>query len=115
MRTHDLTPIADQELLEEGLIALPPQLRISLPVGLKFAHVFDISQTDGDPLPDIRPPPCSTVTPPPDWDALAGQVTAAGFVLQRGDCRPANGRPTTPSAPSPSGATSATPKPPRRC
>src|SRR5436853_6691263 len=23
--------------------------------GFKVAHVFDISQTDGDPLPDIRP------------------------------------------------------------
>src|SRR5207302_7302683 len=26
------------------------------------------------------------------WDALAAQVAVAGFDLQRGDCRPANGR-----------------------
>jgi antirestriction protein ArdC len=60
--------------------------------GFKVAHVFDISQTDGDPVPDIRPALLDGAAPAGLWDALAAQVTAAGFDLQRADCRPANGR-----------------------
>ncbi len=60
--------------------------------GFKIAHVFDLAQTDGDPLPDVRPALLDGDAPAGLWEALAAQVTAEGFTLQRGDCRPANGR-----------------------
>jgi hypothetical protein len=60
--------------------------------GFKVAHVFDLAQTDGDPLPDIRPALLDGDAPAGLWDALAAQVETAGFALDRGDCRPANGR-----------------------
>jgi antirestriction protein ArdC len=60
--------------------------------GFKVAHVFDLAQTEGDPLPDVRPALLDGDAPAGLWDALAAQVTAAGFTLERGDCRPANGR-----------------------
>jgi hypothetical protein len=60
--------------------------------GFKVAHVFDLAQTDGHPLPDLRPALLDGDAPAGLWDALAAQVTAAGFALERGDCWPANGR-----------------------
>jgi antirestriction protein ArdC len=60
--------------------------------GFKVAHIFDLAQTDGDPLPDIRPALLDGDAPAGLWDALAAQVAAAGFTLERGGCRPANGR-----------------------
>ncbi|HET9733518.1 MAG TPA: ArdC-like ssDNA-binding domain-containing protein [Acidimicrobiales bacterium] len=60
--------------------------------GFKVAHVFDLAQTEGDPLPDVRPALLDGHAPAGLWEALAAQVTAAGFTLERGDCRPANGR-----------------------
>ena len=56
------------------------------------AHVWDIAQTDGDDLPDIRPELLSGDVPVELWDSLATQVKAAGFDLERGDCGPANGQ-----------------------
>ena len=52
--------------------------------GFKAVPVFDVSQTDGDPLP--QPPPVTLLegqAPPGLWDRLAIQVTAAGFALSR--------------------------------
>ena len=60
--------------------------------GFKVAHVFDVDQTDGEPLPEIRPALLEGGAPAELWDDLAGQVTAAGFTVRRGDCTPANGR-----------------------
>jgi antirestriction protein ArdC len=60
--------------------------------GFKVAHVFDLAQTDGDPLPDIRPALLHGEAPAGLWDALADQVAAAGFTLHRGNCRASNGR-----------------------
>lgn len=47
-------------------------------------HVFDVSQTDGEPLPEI------TVTLvegdlPAHWDQVTDLITDAGFALQVGD------------------------------
>ena len=60
--------------------------------GFKVVHVFDVSQTSGEPLPE-RPQPTLLAgqAPPGLWDALAGQVRARGFELHRGDCGMANG------------------------
>jgi hypothetical protein len=58
----------------------------------KIAHAFDIDQTDGEPIPDVRPALLDGDAPAGLWDALAAQVAVAGFELHRDDCHPANGR-----------------------
>jgi len=59
--------------------------------GFRVAHVFDISQTDGDPLPEIRPELLTGDAPAALWEALATQVTAHGYTLTREACGQANG------------------------
>jgi antirestriction protein ArdC len=52
-------------------------------VGLKPAHVWDISQTDGDPVPETpRPTLLQGQAPEGLWDGLADQLTAHGFELR---------------------------------
>lgn len=61
-------------------------------VGVKPVSVFDVSQTDGDPLPE--PPQAKLLTgqaPPGLWDALKAFVEAQGYTVSRGDCGDANG------------------------
>lgn len=61
-------------------------------VGVKPVSVFDVSQTDGDPLPE--PPQATLLTgqaPPGLWDALQAFVEAQGYTVSRGDCGDANG------------------------
>jgi DNA primase catalytic core len=61
-------------------------------VGWRVAHVWDVSQTTGEPLPE-RPTPTLLSGQAPDgvWDALVAQAEAARFAVQRGDCDGANG------------------------
>lgn len=59
--------------------------------GFRVAHVFDISQTDGDPLPDIAPELLTGDAPAALWEALAAQVAAHGYTLTREACGQANG------------------------
>ncbi|WP_051515474.1 hypothetical protein [Candidatus Blastococcus massiliensis] len=65
--------------------------------GFRVVHVFDISQTEGAPLPEIRPQLLTGDAPAALWGALAAQVTAPGFTLIREHCGDSNGRtdPTT--------------------
>jgi DNA primase catalytic core len=65
------------------------QIRIA---AFRVVHVFDVEQTSGTPLPE-RPVPQLLLGQAPAglWDALATQVSAQGFTLQRGDCGAANG------------------------
>lgn len=61
-------------------------------VGVKPVSVFDVAQTDGDPLPE--PPEAKLLTgqaPPGLWDALQAFVEAQGYTVSRGDCGGANG------------------------
>lgn len=52
-------------------------------VGVKAAHVWDISQTDGEPIPETRPPRLLQGQAPEGlWDGLADQITARGFALR---------------------------------
>jgi antirestriction protein ArdC len=61
-------------------------------VGFRVAHVFDIAQTDGDPLPEVdRPALLDGEAPTGLWEDLASQVEGEGFTLERGDCGGANG------------------------
>jgi len=64
-----------------------------------LVSVFDVSQTEGTPLPrtalvDYCPELLSGDAPGGLWDALAAQVRAHGFIIERGDCGRANGRTT---------------------
>jgi hypothetical protein len=62
--------------------------------GFRIVHVFDISQTDGDPIEDldaIRPKLLSGDAPEGIWDALVTQAGAAGFEVVRDQKRSENG------------------------
>ena len=60
--------------------------------GFKVVHVFDIADTNGQPLP-VRPVPALLTGQAPEglWAALTEQVLARGFTVHRGDCGAANG------------------------
>lgn len=68
-----------------------PDALVGVLAGFRVAFVFDISQTEGDPLPEIPVMPLAGDAPGSLWDLLAAQVGAAGFELVRGECAPANG------------------------
>jgi hypothetical protein len=52
-------------------------------IGLKPAHVWDISQTDGEPVPGPpRPELLGGEAPEGLWDGLADQIVARGFELR---------------------------------
>jgi hypothetical protein len=52
-------------------------------VGVKPVHVWDVSQTAGDPVPEVpRPSPLHGQAPAGLWDGLADQITALGFELR---------------------------------
>jgi antirestriction protein ArdC len=52
-------------------------------IGLKPAHVWDISQTDGEPIPEPpRPQLLEGEAPEGLWDGLADQIVASGFELR---------------------------------
>ncbi|HEU0130978.1 MAG TPA: ArdC-like ssDNA-binding domain-containing protein [Mycobacteriales bacterium] len=68
--------------------ATPPRRRLR---GFRIAYVFDVSQTDGDPIPDVPPLLLDGADPGRLWDALAAQIRDAGYALNRGDCGHANG------------------------
>lgn len=52
-------------------------------IGLRPTHVWDISQTDGDPIPELPRPSLLTGQAPDGlWDGLADQITAAGYELR---------------------------------
>ena len=59
----------------------PRQLR-----GFKVVHVFDASQTDGEPLLDVKPAHLTGAGPDGFWDHLAGLVHDDGFRIERGPC-----------------------------
>jgi len=66
-----------------------PRARVA---GYRVTHVWDLSQTSGEPLPtQPRPQLLSGQAPAGLWDSLAGLVADRGFTLERGDCGPANG------------------------
>jgi len=59
--------------------------------GFRVVHVFDIQQTEGDPLPEVAPALLTGQAPAGLWDDLASQVSGHGYALERGDCCGANG------------------------
>lgn len=61
------------------------------PRAFRAAYVFDVAQTEGDPLPGAGPALLTGQAPAGLWDALAAQVAAHGYALERGTCGGANG------------------------
>ena len=60
--------------------------------GYRVTHVWDVSQTSGEPLPEQpRPQLLSGQAPPGLWNSLTRLLTDRGFHVERGDCGPANG------------------------
>jgi hypothetical protein len=55
--------------------------------GFKVVHVFDVSQTDGEPLPDVEPTRLSGTGPDGLWEHLARLVCDDGYRIERGPCR----------------------------
>ena len=52
-------------------------------IGVKPTYVWDVSQTAGDPVPELpRPTLLQGQAPAGLWDGLADQITAAGFELR---------------------------------
>lgn len=51
--------------------------------GFRVEHVWDISQTDGEPLPDVAPSVLDGEAPAGLWDALVAQAEAAGYTVAR--------------------------------
>lgn len=60
--------------------------------GFRVVSVFDIAQTDGDPVPEEPLPVLLEGEAPRGlWDALTTVAEARGYTVDRGDCRGANG------------------------
>jgi hypothetical protein len=83
---------------EKGIAILAPMVRRAEELeqdgddgrrvmGFRVAHVFDVSQTEGEPLPPLPEVPLLTGDAPagPAWRGLALQVKDAGFSLERAD------------------------------
>jgi antirestriction protein ArdC len=60
--------------------------------GFRVTHVFDVSQTDGPDLPDLRPTLLDGASPLGLWSDLYDQVEAAGYDIDYADLGEANGR-----------------------
>lgn len=60
--------------------------------GFRVVHVFDVTQTEGEPLPTATPKQLKGAAPQQLWESLTGIVERDGFHLERGPCGGANGR-----------------------
>lgn len=54
--------------------------------GFRVVHVFDVTQTDGAPLPDVHPQQLAGQAPTEVWDGLVSLTTDAGYRLERRNC-----------------------------
>ncbi len=91
---HILGPVfvVDKERTEAVRKNDPSAKSILKLVGFKTLPVFDISQTEGDPLPDVTTPKLlEGVGPAGLWAAVQEQIEAEGYTVERGDCGRANG------------------------
>ncbi|MGQ0631612.1 MAG: ArdC-like ssDNA-binding domain-containing protein [Sporichthyaceae bacterium] len=82
--TTPAEPRGGEPVREGGAVAR--QLR-----GFRVVHVFDLAQTDGEPLPDVAPTILTGPAPREFLDRLINVVGADGYTVERGDCRGANG------------------------
>jgi antirestriction protein ArdC len=80
----DRDPTEARESVEEPA---PKVLR-----GFRVTHVFDVRQTDGPELPEVRPTLLDGGAPLGVWADLLDQIEAAGYAFDYADVAPANGR-----------------------
>jgi antirestriction protein ArdC len=59
--------------------------------GFRVVHVFDITQTEGTPLPDLAPAPLTGSAPTELWQRLMRLVEEDGYRVERGSCGGAYG------------------------
>lgn len=59
--------------------------------GFRIVHVFDESQTDGPPIPEVTPRLLEGSGPEGAFDVLASHVGSLGFEVRRAPLHPANG------------------------
>ena len=59
--------------------------------GFRVVHVFDVSQTEGEPLPEVAPWLLRGPAPQRLWESLTSLVERDSYSLERGDCGGANG------------------------
>ena len=60
--------------------------------GFRVSFVFDVSQTEGEELVEVKPAVLEGDAPAQLYERLATQVLGAGYRLDRADCSPANGQ-----------------------
>lgn len=89
-----LAPIAVRRLAADDVPpdAAQPETSERVLRGFRVTHVFDIGQTDGPPLPEVRPQLLDGAAPLGVWADLLDQVEAAGYAFGYADIAPANGR-----------------------
>ena len=75
LRADDATAELDQRMLR----------------GFRVVHVFDVTQTDGERLPDVAPALLHGPAPQRLWESLASLVERDSYSLERGECGGANG------------------------
>jgi antirestriction protein ArdC len=59
--------------------------------GFRVVHVFDYSQTEGQPLPDVSPGELRGAAPDQMWERLVALAEVDGFTVERGPCGGAYG------------------------
>jgi len=62
---------------------MPPQRELH---GFRVVHVFDVTQTEGRPLPDVQPELLKGAAPAGIWDQLVALTANAGYQLERRPC-----------------------------
>jgi antirestriction protein ArdC len=81
-------PATDADQVDRG----DPSSLVREVRGFRGIHVFDISQTDGPALPEVRPSLLDGAAPLSLWADLLDQVEADGYRFGYADLAPANGR-----------------------
>lgn len=70
-----------------AMLAAEPQTSARHLRGFRIVHVFDVTQTDGAPLPDVSPAALVGAGPDGLWDRLASLAQNDGYRVERGPCR----------------------------
>jgi len=115
---HRRTPSADRQAAPGGDSHTPIRpdgdgSKAKEVKGFRVVRVFDVSQTEGEPLPE-QPAPMRLAGAAPAGvrDALVAVAVSDGYTLQRDDCGTAEGWTTTATEPSSYPPTSTTRTPP---
>jgi hypothetical protein len=69
----------------------PDRREVRVLRGFRVAYVFDVTQTEGQPLPEVAPGPLTGDAPAQLWQRLAQVVEADGYRIERGPCGGAYG------------------------